>query len=223
MGEVLSYGFGWVSYDFAFLSYVFRVLSYGFRFSSHEHISPPPLTRRKVHSYGKQSACGLPSGRQVPPDPFLKWVNSYRWSSILWLWPAILWFRISILRFSSSILRFSISISRTHLSSGSHPREKCIHMESSPPADCPVGGNRRPIQSWSGFTLIGEVLSYDFERLSYDFAFLSYVFKVLSYGLRFLSYELLYVRLSFKRKVHSNGKQSARGLPSGRHSPPDPF
>ncbi len=107
-----------------------------------------------------------------------------------------------------------------HLSS----KEKCMGMESSPLlAGCPVGGACRPIHSNSGLTLMGEVLSYGFDWVSYDFAFLSYVFKVLSYGLRFLSYKLLYVGLSSKRKVHSNGKQSARGLPSGPQVPPDPF
>ena len=67
----------------------------------------------------------------------------------------------------------------------------------------------------SGLTLMGEVLSYGFDWIFYNLAFLSYVFRVLSYGLRFLSNELLYIRLSPKRKVHSYGKQSACGLPSG--------
>ncbi len=83
MGLVLSYKFGLVSHNFAFLSYGFRVLTYGFPFSSHERISPTALTRRKVHSNGKQSARGLPSGRQVPPDHSIEWVDSLGCNSIL--------------------------------------------------------------------------------------------------------------------------------------------
>ncbi len=69
-------------------------------------------------------------------------------------------------------------------------KEKCIGMESSPPADCSVGGRHaaRSITE-SGLARMGEILSDDYGRLSYDFAFLSYVFGVVSYGFRFLSYE----------------------------------
>ncbi len=55
-GEVLSDDFGRLSYDFAFLSYSFRVLSYGFRFLSDESTMSPALSKRKLHSIGKQSA-----------------------------------------------------------------------------------------------------------------------------------------------------------------------
>ncbi|RLQ86747.1 hypothetical protein D9754_15120 [Planomicrobium sp. Y74] len=58
-------------------------------------------------------------------------------------------------------------------------------------------------------THMGEVVSYDFGWVSYDFAFLSYDFRVVSYGLRFLSYESKFPPALIKRKVHSNGKQSA--------------
>ncbi len=88
-------------------------------------------------------------------------------------------------------------------------------------SDCPVGGGCRPILPNNGLTRIGELLSYDFYPLSYDFVFLSYVFRVLSYGFQLLSHERILLLLSSKRKVHSYGKQSARGLPSGRRLPPD--
>ncbi len=88
-------------------------------------------------------------------------------------------------------------------------------MESSPPADCPGDGGCRPIHSNSGLALMGEVLSYGFGFLSYDLAFLSYVFRVVSYGFRFLSYERTSPPALTIRKVHSNGKQSASGLPRG--------
>ena len=56
MGGVLSYSFRCLSYGFVFLSYVFRIVSYGFRLLSYEPTLPQALTKRKVHSIGKQSA-----------------------------------------------------------------------------------------------------------------------------------------------------------------------
>ncbi len=91
-------------------------------------------------------------------------------------------------------------------------------MESSPPADCPVGGGGRPNLGNRGLTHMGEILSYDCGWVSYDFAILSYGFWVLSYGLRFLSYESIFSPTLIERKVHWNGKQSASGLPSGRQT-----
>ncbi len=69
-------------------------------------------------------------------------------------------------------------------------RENCIQLESSPHRGLPSGRSfgGRPIQSISGLTPKGEVLSYDFGRLSYAYPFLSYAFPLLSYVFHVLSY-----------------------------------